>query len=248
MLSYIQTVDEIVKANPELAILALGSIEQHGPHLPVGTDWMIADAFGKGIAKATGGYLLPVLPISTCREHMGKKGSVWMDSDAFFHMLNSILMCLKEQGFKKVVTLQCHGGIFMTPVIREVNAKNHPDFMVVNIDFFTMPNPDGTLEGTPPGQIDMHAGEAETSLILHIAPETVKMELAEACWPPVPRSFLNYGSIFRAAGSGVWGDPTRATAEKGRLMLEHKIKCAAAEMERAFAYMKSKEKFGYSYF
>jgi len=249
MLSYELTADDLEKKNPEMAIIPIGSIEQHGPHLPLGTDWMIASAYSKGVAEATGAYLLPALPISTCREHMGKKGSVWMDPDAFYYMLKSILMCLKEQGFKKVVTLQCHGGIFIMPVIiREVNAKNHPDFMVVNIDGMTLPPYRSASEKNPPGQQEIHAGHGETSLMLDIAPELVKMDLAKASWPTVPRPYLGYGSIFRASPIGVWGDPTSASAEEGRKMMEHKIKVTVEEINRAFTYMESKEKFGYSYF
>jgi len=248
MLSFNQTADEIAQANPEMAILPIGSIEQHGPHLPVGTDWMIATAYGRGVAEVTNGYLLPALPISTCRENMGKKGTVWMDPDVFYNMLTNILMSLKEQGFKKVITLQCHGGIFiMTPIIRQINATNNPDFMVANIDSMMLPSLP-PVEGTPPGQAEIHAGDNETSLMLHIAPELVKMELAEAGWPTVPRPYLNYGCIFRASSNGVWGDPTKATAEKGQELFEKRVKAIVAESERIFAYMESKEKFGYSYF
>ena len=248
MLSYQMTADEIVRADPELAILPIGSIEQHGPHLPVCTDWYIANALGKGVAELTGGFLLPSLPISTCRENSGKKGTVWMDPDHFYHMLTSILLSLKEQGFKKVATLQCHGGIFiMTPIIRQVNATHNPGFMVANVDYGMIP-PLFPVESPVPGQFEIHAGDEETSIMLHIAPETVKMELAEAGWPTVPQPYLSYGSIFRASPNGVWGDPTQATAEKGRQILEYRAKAMAAEIERAFAYMEAKEKFGYTYF
>ena len=248
MFSYAFTADEIVSADPKLAILPIGSIEQHGPHLPVGTDWYIADALGKGVAELTGGFLLPALPISTCRENMGKKGTVWMDPDHFYHMLTSILMSLKEQGFKKAVTLQCHGGIFiMTPVIRQVNAINHPNFMVANVDYAMFP-PLYPVESPVPGQVEIHAGDEETSLMLHIAPETVHMERAEAGWPTVPRPYLSYASIFHATPNGVWGDPTGATAEKGQQILEYRTKAIVKEIERAFEYMESKEKFGYTNF
>ena len=92
--------NEIMKHDPELAIISVGSIEQHGQHLPVITDWSIATALGEGVADKTGGFLIPALPISTCREQMGKKGSVWMNPDTFYHMMTDIFMSLKEQGFK----------------------------------------------------------------------------------------------------------------------------------------------------
>lgn len=248
MLSYDLSADEIVKNDPQLAILPLASIEQHGPHLPVSTDWYIATALGKGVAEATDGFLVPALPISTCREHMGKKGSVWMDPDVFYSMLTSILMSLREQGFKKVVTLQCHGGIFMmTPLARQTNATQNPHFMLANIDVCNL-FAAFAAEGLAETNTELHAGEIETSLMLHLAPETVNMALAADCVPSVPRAYLSYGSVFRASPTGVWGEPTRATAEKGARMLKRGVELAVEEMNNAFAYMQAKEKFGYAEF
>ena len=245
---YWKTADEIMAADPELAIIPVGSLEQHGPHLPVMTDWAIAMELGKRVAELTGGFLLPALPISTCREHMGKKGAVWMEPTTFYQMMNDIIMSLKTQGFKKVVILQMHGGIFvMTPLVRDLNAKYNPDLMVVNIDgcaFFAPLFNEGTLETST----ELHAGESETSQILAIAPETVHMELAKDFVPNVPRPYLNYGSIFRASPSGVWGEPTKATAEKGERIFARSAELAVEEMDKAFAYMEQKEKFNYSYF
>lgn len=246
--SYDLTADELAAHNPELAILPIASIEQHGPHLPLSTDWHIATALGKGVARATDGFLLPALPISTCREHMGKKGSVWMDPDAFSTMLTSILMSLKEQGFRKAATLQCHGGIFaLPPVIRQVNATNHPDFFVMNVDVCNL-FAAFAAEGIAETNTELHAGEIETSLMLHIAPETVKMDRAVDCVPTVPRAYLSYGSVFRASPSGVWGEPTKASAQKGEHMLRRGVELAVAEMNAAFAYMHNKKPLGYSSF
>ena len=248
MLSYNMTADDIQKQDPKLAILPLASTEQHGPHLPVSTDWHIATALGQAVAEITGGFLVPALPLSTCREHMGKKGSVWMDPDVFYNMLMSILMSLKEQGFKQVCTLQCHGGIFiMTPIIRQINATQNPDFMLANIDVCNL-FAAFAAEGIAETDTELHAGEIETSLMLHLAPETVKMDLAADFVPSLPRPYLNYGSVFRASPSGVWGEPTKATAEKGARMLKRGAQLAVEEMEKIFAFMEAKEKYGYSSF
>ena len=170
---YQKTADEIMALDPELAILPVGSIEQHGPHLPVMTDWAIATELGRRIAEKMNAFLLPALPISTCREQMGKKGSVWMEPVTFYQMMNDIILSLKTQGFKKVGILQCHGGVFiMTPLVRDLNAKYNPDLMVVNIDtcyFSSILHAEGIIEA----QDELHAGESETSQMLAIVPETV---------------------------------------------------------------------------
>lgn len=244
---YRNTADEIMEMNPELAIIPVGSLEQHGPHLPVMTDWAIAAELGKRVADKMGAFLLPALPISTCREQMGKKGSVWMEPTTFYQMMTDIAMSLKLQGFKKIGILQCHGGIFiMTPLVRDLNAKNNPDLMVAVVDSGIF-SPTLCEEGILETQ-ELHAGEGETSKILAIAPETVHMDRAVDYIPSVPRPYLSYGSIFRASPTGVWGVPSKASAEKGRRIFERSAELAVEELNKAFAYMESKEKFNYSNF
>lgn len=245
---YTKTADEIMALDPELAIIPVGSLEQHGAHLPVMTDWAIAAELGKRVAEKMGAFLVPALPISTCREQMGKKGSVWMEPMTFYQMMTDIILSLKLQGFKKVGILQCHGGIFvMTPLVRDLNARHNPDLMVALVDSGVYSPPlraEGILE-TP---AELHAGESETSKVLAIAPETVHMDRAVDFVPDVPRPYLNYGSIFRASPSGVWGEATKATAEKGEKIFQRSAEIAVEELNKAFAYMEKKEKFNYSYF
>lgn len=218
VLWYNSTAEDIRKADPDTAILPVGSTEQHGSHLPVGTDFIIAGAVAKGVAEKMGAYLLPTIPISNCREHMGKKGSVWMNPDTFYNMIKDILLSLKEQGFKKIIYIQAHGGIFTgTPAIREVNARN-PDIKVVKVDlvqFFTSDELSHILECKD----NLHACEYETSLMLYLAENLVRKDLIIDCIPDVPRDFLNYNSIFKYSKSGVWGKPSLATKEKGEKLL-----------------------------
>ena len=245
---YTLTADEIVAKDPELAIIPVGSIEQHGPHLPVMTDWAIATELGKRVAEKLNAFLLPALPISTCREHMGKKGSVWMEPTTFYQMMNDIILSLKTQGFKKVGIIQCHGGIFiMPPLVRDLNGKYNPDLMVALADSVSF-GAKLYAEGISETNTELHAGEGETSKMLAIAPETVHMDRAVDYVPAVPRPYLSYGSIFRASPTGVWGEPSKATAEKGEKMLQRMAELACEELTKAFSYMEQKEKFGYSYF
>ena len=166
-----------------------------------------------------------------------------MEPPTFYQMMTDIIMSLKTQGFKKVVILQCHGGIFvMTPVVRDLNAKYNPDLMVALVDgcalFQVL-----YQEGIAATNTEVHAGEIETSQILAVAPETVHMDRAVDFVPDVPRPYLNYGSIFRASPTGVWGEPSKASAEKGERIYERSAQLAVEEMNRAFAYMERKEKF-----
>lgn len=242
------TADEIMAANPELAIIPVGSIEQHGPHLPVMTDWAIAAEIGKRVQAKTGGFLLPALPVSTCREQMGKKGSVWMEPPTFYAMMTDIVLSLKTQGFKKILILQCHGGIFiMTHVVRDLNAKFNPDLMVALFDPFAA-WPLLYQEGVLKDNTELHAGEGETSLMLAIDPDTVHMDRAVDFVPDVPRPYLSYGCLLRYSPTGVWGKATLGTREKGERMLERIATLAAEETERVFALMAGKKPLNYSNF
>ena len=237
------TADEICALDPDTAVIPVGSLEQHGPHLPIMTDWAIATELGHRVAERMNAFLLPAFPISTCREHMGKKGSVWMEATTFYQMMYDIVMSLKTQGFKRVAFVITHGGIFvMGPLVRDLNARFNPDLMVA----FVTPDT-SNLKGITETR-GLHADESETSQILAIAPETVHMDRAVDFDPEVPRPYLNYGSIFRASPTGVWGYPTKATAEKGELILQRATDNAVDELNRAFEFMSNKEKIGYSYF
>ena len=170
-----------------------------------------------------------------------------MEPVTFYQMMTDMIMSLKLQGFKKVGILQCHGGIFiMTPLVRDLNARNNPDLMFAlaySGDFGPKLREEGLLE-----TLELHAGEGETAKILAIAPETVHMDKAVDFVPDIPRPYLSYGSIYRASPTGVWGKPSYATAEKGEKILERIAELMVGELNKAFSYMESKEKFGYSYF
>lgn len=234
-------IDDI--ADTDLAILSVGSIEQHGPHLPVITDWAIADAMGRGVAEKTGGFYIPALPISTNKENRGKRGSVGMSSDTFYRMIFDICEDLKAQGFKRIGIVQTHGGIFvMTPIVRELNAKYNPDLFVAKLDMLEICWPKYKSAGILDTDTELHAGEGETSLMLHLHPELVQMDKAVDYVPEgVPRSYLSYGPMLRYSPSGVWGEPTKATAEKGEKMLKFSIDETVKEMDRIFALMEAKQ-------
>ena len=243
------TADEINGSGADLAILSIGSIEQHGPHLPVTTDWEIASALGRELAYRAGGFYVPAFPVGTCREHMGKRGSVWMKPETLYGMVRDVCMSLKEQGFRKIAVLLAHGGLFIIPpLVRELNAAYQPDLMVAKLDILDL-WPDMAAAGIMDTTSELHAGECETSLMLFLKPELVHMDKA-VDWVPqgVKRSDLNYGSILRCCPDGVWGEPSYATAEKGAKMFGFLVDGLVKEMDRAFDLMHGKEKLGYSWF
>jgi len=240
-------IDDI--ADTELAILPIGSIENHGAHLPVVTDFLIADALGKSVAEKTKGFYLPALPISTNKEHRGKRGSVGMHSDVFYRMVTDICLDLKAQGFKRIGIIQGHGGIFvMNPIVRELNADHNPDLFVVKLDPMEICWPAFQSLGLLEAPAGIHADEVETSLMLHLRPELVNMSKAVDFYPKTPRSYLNYGGMLRYCPDTVWGAATKGSAEKGKKMFDAMVPEIIKEMNVIFDMMSKKQPLNGSWF
>jgi creatinine amidohydrolase len=214
IVTYYSTAEEIRDSLSDTAILPVGSTEQHGPHLPIGTDYLIAGEIAAAVGKRIDALLLPALPISTCREHKGGAGSVWMNSSTFHLMIRDIAESLRIQGFRRLVLLIAHGGVFIAgPAVREINSDNE-DIKLIRVDLATLLEC-GEIQEVLECHNDLHAGEVETSLMLYLDEKLVKMDRIENCIPQVPRDFLNYGSILKYCKNGVWGMPGLASREKG---------------------------------
>ena len=234
MLDYHYSARAVAESDSDTVLLPIGSTEQHGDHLPIGTDFFIAQELSKEIAGKLGCFLLPTLPISTCREHQGKKGSVWISPDLFFHVIQDIVRSLYDQGFRKVILLLSHGGIFVAgPAIRELNLS-YPDLSAIRVDlmqFFPIAQASGIIECDG----NLHACEFETSLMLYLKPELVHMELAQDFIPDAPREFLNYASMLQLSPCGVWGKPSLATAAKGESLFRLIVDGSVDYVKRTFA-------------
>ena len=234
-MSYKKTSPEI-SAMGDLAILPVGSLEQHSHHLPVCTDILIPQAYADKIGERMGAFVLPCLPISTCYEHKGTRGSVWMRADTFFTMLCDILLNLKDQGFTRIAVIKGHGGIFvMDPAIRHINSIHAPELRVCQWEPYS-----DTINHIFKTNNEIHSGEKETSLMLHLHPELVKMDRAVDFIPDVPRAFLQYGSVMRYSPDGVWGCPSFATKEKGRRYFEACLEEGIAYFEKIFSMMEGR--------
>ena len=220
-----QTSPELREKNPEIAVLPLGSFENHGPHLPLDTDNIQIEIVAEDVARELNAFLLPVQPITACYEHHGKRGSIHYSYNIFFKILTGIGERLYRQGFRKIAVLIGHGGIFIAdPAIRHLNYT-YKDLRVVSSEYYYQFDPD-----------NMHAGECETSRMLYHRPDLVRMDKATDCIPDKPRHYLTYGSIFTHSPDGVWGNATVATAEKGKILYEKSLEGMLKEIREAFSF------------
>ena len=235
MISYYNTINDI---KTDTVIIPVGSIEQHGSHLPTGTDYLIIKKLSEEVAKEINAYLLPPMPFSTCYEHKGTKGCARLRPSTFQLFLTDLILDLRDQGFKKFIVMIGHGGIFIAgPAIRELNAM-YDDLEVIKIENLVNDEIRAVMTGAPFDEI--HAGESETSMVLAIAEDSVKKDemMKNDFIPSCPREYLNYAPLPTLSPTGVWGLPSHATKEKGEKLIELKVKEALRKIEDAFKYTK----------
>lgn len=215
-------------------IQPVGATEQHGPHLPIIVDSAIGAAvIGKALAKLDANvpaYALPTLYYGKSNEHWHFPGTITLSAETLLAVLTEMAQSVYRAGFRKLVLMNSHGG---QPQIMEIAARDihlkYEDFLVFPL--FTWRVPHIAKELLTPQELEygIHAGDAETSLLLSILPEQVKMERAVAEYPQgLPEDSLlsmegklPFAWVMRdLTKSGVLGDATVATREKGDRLLE----------------------------
>ena len=231
MLTAENTWKEIHDANVDTAIVAVGAVEQHGHHLPIGTDWYMADAFARGLAERLGNVLLlPAMPFGCSIEHMAFPGTITLRPATLAAVLEDIVDSLRRHGIKYVIVHSSHGGNWiLKPTLREINFR-HPDITLI---WHGGCLPD---EGQAPPE-DIHSGRNETSGMLFHYPDRVGDYRSQPDSPGfVGQEFNDYVGYDKTTKTGAWGRPAQATAEWGRQRteqaLDHCVKYVAWAKKR----------------
>lgn len=228
---------EIGAARPTIAVFGIGAIEQHSYHLPVATDWYETRAVCEQVARELDALLLPVLPFSMSQCHGPAAGTVWLKPETLAAVVRDVVRSLRAQGIRKVVLVNGHGGNFvLQSVVRELNYT-YPDMMVV------MPPEigSGIADLIEHSDVDSHAGEIETSMMLAITPHLVKADRID-CVPAAGRGFFDYAFMPRWAPDGVTGVATAADAVKGQRIIDTTVANIVRAAREAFAYLESLRK------
>lgn len=213
--------------NMDVAILPVGAIEQHGPHLPLDTDSFDAEYLARQVAAACSKprpLVMPLIPYGVSYHHDGFKGTISINNDTLSNLVYEIGMSLAQNGIKKIVIINGHGG--NGPSLNfAAQMINRDAGIFVSVDSGETSDVDiYNMVETPN---DVHAGEFETSTALAIRPELVKLSLGKKSVPKFSSRYLNFTSqrgiswyayTKRISENGIMGDPTRASAEKGRKM------------------------------
>ncbi|HEX7818509.1 MAG TPA: creatininase family protein [Nitrososphaeraceae archaeon] len=208
-----------IKRGNKKIIIPLGSTEQHGPHLPVSTDTIIAEYFANQLTKKIPSYSLSGIPSGVSFEHR-PFFNISISNDLLSELLSQICISLGENGFNQIMIINGHRGNmgvvqYIPQKVERINSK----VRVFGINYWHL------IER----EFD-HGGFVETSLMLAIAPKLVQMHKAKSGYlnkkmlHSTYTTFLSNTSSFKITRNGVLGDPRKATKEEGKKIISITIK------------------------
>ena len=228
----------MIEAMPDkenvVIIQPIGAIEQHGPHLPLVVDVAIAStAIAKALAELPDyipAFALPPLYYGKSNEHWHFPGTITLSAQTLYNVLYESAESLYRAGFRKLVWVNGHGG---QPQVLEMAARDlhqtYGDLSVFPLFVWNVPNPAAELFSPKELELGIHAGDVETSLMLSILPDQVHMDKAVCEYPQgLPENSLlsmegalPFAWVTRdLTRSGVLGDATTASQEKGDRLLQ----------------------------
>ena len=205
--------------NPAVAVLPIGSFEQHGRHLPLATDTLIASEVARRVAERYDLLLLPPLCFSCSHEHSAFPGTVSITAATLASLVEDISADLARAGTGQLVIVNGHGGNYvLASIVQQANVETRRMLLFPTSHHWTEARVAAGCSATT--HEDMHAGEAETSILLDIAPEIVGDGRHNDDFSADDRSLLSLIGMAGYTRTGVIGRPSLATREKGRALLD----------------------------
>jgi creatinine amidohydrolase/Fe(II)-dependent formamide hydrolase-like protein len=231
-----------IEQGRDTIVVCFGAVEQHGHHMPLGTDSMLGDQLGRALADRLDAFLAPTVQVGCSRHHLAFPGTMSVEEETFAGVVTDIVRGWAGHGFKRIVLLPTHGGNF-GPLATALERLGELDGVkvVAITDLTVLVNATlglGAELGIPASEGGLHGGEWETSMMLAVHPELVHMDRAVAGYTGDLESgmqrFFEEG-VHALTDTGVIGDPKQASAENGRKYMERLVKLAAELVERESA-------------
>jgi len=191
---------------PWLALLPLGSVEQHGPWLPLGTDWYQAGVVSEALAKELDAWLLPAQPYSCAQEHQEFPGTVNLRPATLAALLSDLADAVARSQVRRLAIINYHGGNWaLKSIVRDINRRQ--DELVV-YQFSPYEYVSGLAHD------DLHSGYYETSQMLYLRPDLVRPGRQD--WvPDIAPALLDQVGVRAVSPLGIWGRAAQANAEQG---------------------------------
>lgn len=209
----------------KVAVLPIGSIEQHGLHAPLGTDLYIAEGMAKTAENHEHAVLLPSIPVGVAEYHRHFAGSLWVRPETLKLYVGEIICSLADHGIRKIIIVNGHGG--NREPLKEMARflkKDHDIDVVVWTWFESIEKDIIEMYGHRP---PLHADETETAMLAAIVPETIQQDqyaASAAGASPVWGKFHNGTMLSQVvkefSETGATGDPSRTDPALGARMLE----------------------------
>ena len=221
-------------------VLPVAATEQHGPHLPTGTDAFILDGLLRAAARIAApvrGFVLPLQAIGWSPEHGGLPGTLSLDAELLAAAWVAIGRWAARAGARRLLILNSHGG--NPPAIAQaaLRLRTEDGLFVVTIHWEALARPDELAPAEAPAP-DWHAGWIETSVMLHLRPDLVAMDRAAAgTWNhpaglppdgPAPWAWMTTD----ISSNGVIGDPRFASADLGATLVGRAVAGLATLLEQ----------------
>lgn len=217
------TRDEIaarLSAHP-VALLPIGATEQHGHHLPMGTDNFLAEEYAERIAERLDGVVLPTIPFGYSWVWQDIPGTVTVGHRVLEDYLSDVIDSVERAGYGMLVIVDGHESNVTTMkyVVRDHAARSR--FPVVRLFYPRLPAALAETMASDTWYGMIHACEFETSLMLEARPDLVDMAQAVREYPPYSETYT-YGAeqLGNLSESGVFGDPTLASRDKGKALFD----------------------------
>jgi creatinine amidohydrolase len=233
---WLNTYEDIRDGAAEYVVVQpIGSTEQHGPHLPVGTDSLITTSIIEKLEASLARERLPIcflplLPYGKSNEHDNFPGTISLSLETLISVLRDVGRGCARAGFRKLIILNGHGGNHETIdlMTREIRIQTGMGVFAVH-PFLKIQPQSGMNLSSEEAKFGIHAGEVETSLLLRIRPDAVKTEAFKPEYPSLiarTREIdfserVPFGWVTEDVSTlGTIGDPTRASRESGESLLD----------------------------
>ena len=225
-----------------VVLLPVGAIEQHGPHLPLSVDAVIAEETASAVLEAVGNevdlWLLPTLSVSKSNEHAWSPGTLWLSAETMLRVLDDLAACVATTPARRLVLLNGHGGntSLLGSACRDIRVAHGL------LTFLTHPSTPPASGGSSTEEelgMGIHGGLRETSVFAYLRPGQVDMDravrrvpewLADNTWVRFGGA-VQFGWTSRDFGpDGHIGDPTGANPELGKELFEHSVTALADQL------------------
>jgi creatinine amidohydrolase len=222
-------VEEQIARSPKV-LIPVGATEQHGPHAPFGTDFILSTEVSRRVARRSDALVAPPLAYGVSGDHRGYAGVPFLSPATMTALVQDVVRSLADGGFREIVLVNGHytNFIVLSAAIMEIGDRLPPGTIAFPFNYWDALPPDQLAAYLGP-EVGLHANIGETSAVMAVDASLVDLSRAERDYPafpvtPTPAMVSAYffsarGSLPRASRSGVWGDPTGSTAEQGELYL-----------------------------